>query len=169
MKGFCIWFFSYLNVISKCYSFMRGMYEGLFMGVWQIFTSFIKEWCPAAAENAQNWANQCTLRHSPPNLRRTSKCSMSGTEQHHTLLMWPVWDFACLGEIRRNFNFIIFFFLPCDKWKFLGRNLPSEWEKFSPILIPVLHGYIPFLQQMKKLNHNDKAYSPKISIRNKGI
>ncbi|NXP84286.1 CRIS2 protein, partial [Passerina amoena] len=30
------------------------------------------EWCPAAAENAQNWANKCTLRHSPPNLRRTS-------------------------------------------------------------------------------------------------
>ncbi|XP_068867893.1 cysteine-rich venom protein kaouthin-2-like isoform X3 [Aphelocoma coerulescens] len=30
------------------------------------------EWCPAAAENAQNWANQCTLRHSPPNLRRTN-------------------------------------------------------------------------------------------------
>ncbi|NXT12280.1 CRVP protein, partial [Prunella fulvescens] len=30
------------------------------------------EWCPAAAKNAQNWANQCTLRHSPPNLRRTN-------------------------------------------------------------------------------------------------
>ncbi|XP_019137666.1 cysteine-rich venom protein kaouthin-2 isoform X1 [Corvus cornix cornix] len=30
------------------------------------------EWCPPAAENAQNWANQCTLRHSPPNLRRTN-------------------------------------------------------------------------------------------------
>uniref|UniRef100_A0A8C3MZN4 Uncharacterized protein n=1 Tax=Geospiza parvula TaxID=87175 RepID=A0A8C3MZN4_GEOPR len=30
------------------------------------------EWCSAAAENAQNWANQCTLRHSPANLRRTN-------------------------------------------------------------------------------------------------
>ncbi|XP_064563190.1 cysteine-rich venom protein kaouthin-2-like [Zonotrichia leucophrys gambelii] len=30
------------------------------------------EWCPAAAENAQNWANKCALRHSPPNLRRTN-------------------------------------------------------------------------------------------------
>ncbi|TRZ17517.1 hypothetical protein HGM15179_009582 [Zosterops borbonicus] len=29
-------------------------------------------WCPPAAVNAQNWANQCTLRHSPPNLRRTN-------------------------------------------------------------------------------------------------
>ncbi|NXB07875.1 CRIS2 protein, partial [Cnemophilus loriae] len=30
------------------------------------------EWYPPAAENAQYWANQCTLRHSPPNLRRTN-------------------------------------------------------------------------------------------------
>ncbi|NWV65175.1 CRIS2 protein, partial [Malurus elegans] len=30
------------------------------------------EWSPPAAENAQNWANQCTLGHSPPNMRRTN-------------------------------------------------------------------------------------------------
>lgn len=145
-KEFCIWLFSYLNVISICCSFIRRMYEGLFMGMWQIFSSFIKEWCPAAAENAQNWANRCTLSHSPPHLRRTSKWSTSGTEQHHRLLMWPVWSFACCGEIRCNFNsMLIFFFLSCDKGKFLGRNLPSKWEKFNPILIPVLHRYIPFL------------------------
>ncbi|NXG15955.1 CRVP protein, partial [Grallaria varia] len=29
------------------------------------------EWSPLAAENAQNWANQCTFRHSPPNQRKT--------------------------------------------------------------------------------------------------
>ncbi|OWK56652.1 Cysteine-rich venom protein pseudechetoxin [Lonchura striata] len=34
------------------------------------------EWCPAAAENAQNWANQCTLSHSPPNLRGTSNTTL---------------------------------------------------------------------------------------------
>ncbi|XP_010003188.1 PREDICTED: cysteine-rich secretory protein 2 [Chaetura pelagica] len=30
------------------------------------------EWSPSAAKNAQNWANQCTLRHSPANLRTTN-------------------------------------------------------------------------------------------------
>ncbi|NXU85969.1 CRVP2 protein, partial [Xiphorhynchus elegans] len=29
------------------------------------------EWCPLAAENAQKWANECTLSHSPSNMRRT--------------------------------------------------------------------------------------------------
>ncbi|NXC48127.1 CRIS2 protein, partial [Penelope pileata] len=29
------------------------------------------EWSPQAALNAQNWANQCFLRHSPANQRRT--------------------------------------------------------------------------------------------------
>uniref|UniRef100_A0A663MJF0 Cysteine rich secretory protein 2 n=1 Tax=Athene cunicularia TaxID=194338 RepID=A0A663MJF0_ATHCN len=29
-------------------------------------------WCPPAAKNAQNWANQCTLKHSPATLRRTT-------------------------------------------------------------------------------------------------
>ncbi|XP_075606540.1 cysteine-rich venom protein TEL1 isoform X2 [Balearica regulorum gibbericeps] len=30
------------------------------------------EWCPPAAKNAKNWANKCTLRHSPANMRRTT-------------------------------------------------------------------------------------------------
>ncbi|NXU45236.1 CRVP2 protein, partial [Drymodes brunneopygia] len=30
------------------------------------------DWCPPAAENAQNWANQCTLEHSPPDRRTTT-------------------------------------------------------------------------------------------------
>ncbi|NXF94966.1 CRVP protein, partial [Eubucco bourcierii] len=30
------------------------------------------EWSPAAASNAQNWANQCTLNHSPANMRKTT-------------------------------------------------------------------------------------------------
>ncbi|NXS44819.1 CRIS2 protein, partial [Balaeniceps rex] len=30
------------------------------------------EWSPPAATNAQNWANQCTLSHSPPEKRRTT-------------------------------------------------------------------------------------------------
>ncbi|KAF1574066.1 Cysteine-rich venom protein, partial [Eudyptes moseleyi] len=30
------------------------------------------EWCPLAAKNAQKWANQCTLSHSPANVRRTT-------------------------------------------------------------------------------------------------
>ncbi|KAM7118896.1 cysteine-rich venom protein TEL1-like [Ciconia maguari] len=30
------------------------------------------QWCPPAAQNAQKWANQCTLRHSPNNMRRTT-------------------------------------------------------------------------------------------------
>ncbi|KAF1565820.1 Cysteine-rich venom protein, partial [Eudyptes schlegeli] len=30
------------------------------------------EWCPPAAKNAQKWANQCTLSHSPANVRRTT-------------------------------------------------------------------------------------------------
>ncbi|NXT50246.1 CRIS2 protein, partial [Pluvianellus socialis] len=30
------------------------------------------EWYPPAAENAQKWANQCTLSHSPANLRTTT-------------------------------------------------------------------------------------------------
>ncbi|KAI1241315.1 hypothetical protein IHE44_0009793, partial [Lamprotornis superbus] len=30
------------------------------------------EWSPPAAENAQNWANHCILRHSLPSLRRTN-------------------------------------------------------------------------------------------------
>ncbi|NWW90257.1 CRIS2 protein, partial [Rhynochetos jubatus] len=30
------------------------------------------EWSPAAAKNAQNWANRCTLSHSPPNMRKTN-------------------------------------------------------------------------------------------------
>ncbi|NXS67422.1 CRIS2 protein, partial [Pandion haliaetus] len=30
------------------------------------------EWCPPAAQNAQEWANQCTLSHSPGNRRRTN-------------------------------------------------------------------------------------------------
>ncbi|KFP74139.1 Cysteine-rich secretory protein 2, partial [Acanthisitta chloris] len=29
------------------------------------------EWSPLAAKNAQKWANQCTLGHSPPNQRTT--------------------------------------------------------------------------------------------------
>ncbi|NWI95390.1 CRVP protein, partial [Pitta sordida] len=29
------------------------------------------KWYPLAAKNAQKWANQCTLNHSPPNSRRT--------------------------------------------------------------------------------------------------
>ncbi|NWH21295.1 CRIS2 protein, partial [Grus americana] len=31
------------------------------------------EWCPLAAKNAKNWANKCTLRHSPANMRRTTE------------------------------------------------------------------------------------------------
>ncbi|NXJ91849.1 CRIS2 protein, partial [Corythaixoides concolor] len=30
------------------------------------------EWCPLAAKNAQKWANQCFLSHSPANMRRTT-------------------------------------------------------------------------------------------------
>ncbi|XP_075353855.1 cysteine-rich venom protein TEL1-like [Mycteria americana] len=30
------------------------------------------EWCPPAAQNAQKWANKCTLSHSPNNMRRTT-------------------------------------------------------------------------------------------------
>ncbi|NXI98449.1 CRVP protein, partial [Psophia crepitans] len=30
------------------------------------------EWCPAAAENAKKWANNCTLNHSPADMRRTN-------------------------------------------------------------------------------------------------
>ncbi|NXF49573.1 CRVP protein, partial [Oceanites oceanicus] len=30
------------------------------------------EWCPLAAKNAQKWANQCTLNHSPADMRRTT-------------------------------------------------------------------------------------------------
>ncbi|KFR13648.1 Cysteine-rich venom protein pseudechetoxin-like, partial [Opisthocomus hoazin] len=30
------------------------------------------QWSPAAAKNAQNWANNCTLSHSPANMRRTT-------------------------------------------------------------------------------------------------
>uniref|UniRef100_A0A8C0BSS6 Cysteine rich secretory protein 2 n=1 Tax=Buteo japonicus TaxID=224669 RepID=A0A8C0BSS6_9AVES len=30
------------------------------------------EWCPPAAKNAQAWANQCTLSHSPGYMRRTT-------------------------------------------------------------------------------------------------
>uniref|UniRef100_A0A8C8RZF0 ShKT domain-containing protein n=1 Tax=Pelusios castaneus TaxID=367368 RepID=A0A8C8RZF0_9SAUR len=32
------------------------------------------EWNPAAARNAQNWANRCILSHSPPGIRKTSNC-----------------------------------------------------------------------------------------------
>ncbi|NXJ82408.1 CRIS3 protein, partial [Trogon melanurus] len=30
------------------------------------------EWDPLASRNAQDWANKCTLNHSPANLRRTT-------------------------------------------------------------------------------------------------
>ncbi|NXK09531.1 CRVP protein, partial [Herpetotheres cachinnans] len=30
------------------------------------------EWCPPAAKNAQKWANQCTLSHSPASMRKTT-------------------------------------------------------------------------------------------------
>ncbi|NWR56235.1 CRVP protein, partial [Bucorvus abyssinicus] len=30
------------------------------------------KWSPAAAMNAQKWANRCTLRHSPLNMRKTN-------------------------------------------------------------------------------------------------
>ncbi|NXN47998.1 CRIS2 protein, partial [Rhinoptilus africanus] len=30
------------------------------------------EWSSPAAKNAQKWANQCTLRHSPANMRKTN-------------------------------------------------------------------------------------------------
>uniref|UniRef100_A0A8C3Y172 SCP domain-containing protein n=1 Tax=Catharus ustulatus TaxID=91951 RepID=A0A8C3Y172_CATUS len=47
------------------------------------------EWCPQAARNAQTWANQCTYKHSPPYMRRTSELCGENLLMSFNPLSWP--------------------------------------------------------------------------------
>ncbi|NXM61856.1 CRVP2 protein, partial [Illadopsis cleaveri] len=62
------------------------------------------EWCPLAAENAQNWANQCTSRHSPSNLRRTSVLCGENLFMSSAPFSWPNVLQAWYNE-EKNFEY----------------------------------------------------------------
>ncbi|NXF32815.1 CRIS2 protein, partial [Nyctibius bracteatus] len=47
------------------------------------------EWSPLAAKNAQKWANQCTLSHSPPNMRRTTVLCGENLFMSSAPFPWP--------------------------------------------------------------------------------
>ncbi|XP_056344541.1 cysteine-rich venom protein kaouthin-2-like isoform X2 [Oenanthe melanoleuca] len=62
------------------------------------------EWSPAAAKNAQNWANHCFLRHSPPHLRRTNVPCGENLFMSSTPLSWPGVLQAWYNE-EKNFEY----------------------------------------------------------------
>ncbi|XP_068262860.1 cysteine-rich venom protein-like [Nyctibius grandis] len=47
------------------------------------------EWSPAAAKNAQKWANRCTLSHSPANMRRTTVLCGENLFMSSAPFPWP--------------------------------------------------------------------------------
>uniref|UniRef100_A0A8C8S062 ShKT domain-containing protein n=1 Tax=Pelusios castaneus TaxID=367368 RepID=A0A8C8S062_9SAUR len=48
-------------------------HNALRRGVMPNATNMLRmEWSPEAAQNAKNWANECTLSHSPPERRKTT-------------------------------------------------------------------------------------------------
>uniref|UniRef100_A0A8C8RZ50 SCP domain-containing protein n=1 Tax=Pelusios castaneus TaxID=367368 RepID=A0A8C8RZ50_9SAUR len=50
-------------------------HNALRRGVMPNATNMLRmEWSPEAAQNAKNWANECTLSHSPPERRKTRDC-----------------------------------------------------------------------------------------------
>ncbi|KFO84019.1 Cysteine-rich venom protein piscivorin, partial [Buceros rhinoceros silvestris] len=48
------------------------------------------KWSPAAAMNAQKWANRCTLRHSPSNMRKTNVQCGENLFMSTAPFSWPV-------------------------------------------------------------------------------
>ncbi|NWT37562.1 CRIS2 protein, partial [Chroicocephalus maculipennis] len=47
------------------------------------------EWSSPAAKNAQNWANQCTLSHSPANMRKTTVVCGENLFMSTAPFSWP--------------------------------------------------------------------------------
>ncbi|KFZ68079.1 Serotriflin, partial [Podiceps cristatus] len=58
---------------AKQQNLIVNQHNALRRGVKPTASNMMKmEWSYAAAQNAQKWANKCTLRHSPANMRTTN-------------------------------------------------------------------------------------------------